>query len=360
MKICFITYDINLVGGIERVISLLGRQFTESYGWEVDVLSLYSDQTQTFFPTSENVHVIHGHCGNDFKTARKFLTSFLHSQGSGYDFLFTFHLYLAGELARQIHCLPKTTHWIATEHNSISYYKLKRKLLNLVMYRPACRLVTLADNYAAFYRKYGLKNVTVIPNAVSIETDQSTDFSSKTILGIGRMVDIKRFDLLLEAFALIAKKHPDWKLRFLGEGETLPSLQTRAVELGISDQVEFPGFCKDVRAELLKASIFSMTTQNGAECFPMAALEAMECGVPLVSFDMYALREIAGDSACMAFAPFGDLEGLAAELDRVMSDPELLHRMGQAAKERAAWFHLDHIGSFWKELLEGIAGKETL
>lgn len=354
MKICFLTYDVNAVGGIERVISVLSHAFTQSFGWNLDIVSVYTDQTKPFFPIDPKVRIIHGHCDNDFSKAQGFVKDYFLNSGENYDFIFTFHLYLAREMARLIRQLPKSCHWIATEHNAIAYYRLKRKLFNLILYRPACRLVLLAKRYEDYYRRFGYRNTCVIHNAVSFESRLSTDFSRKTILAIGRLDPVKRFDLLIEAFSLIASGHPDWKLRILGDGTELSALKEKASSLGISDQVEFPGFCNDIRSELLKGSIFSMSTQNGAECFPMAALEAMECGVPVVSFDMYALREIAGNAECMAFAPFGDCEKLAGELDRVMSDPELITRMGQEAKQRAADFHVEKIAASWKELLESI------
>ncbi|MDD7739007.1 MAG: glycosyltransferase family 4 protein [Fusicatenibacter sp.] len=353
MKICFITYDVNQVGGIERVIAILSRYFTETFSWNVDILSLYSEETSAFFTLSEKVRVIHGK-RNGLKEGKKFVKEYLLRSGNSYDYIFTFHLYLAQLMAVLMPRLAKSVKWIATEHNSVYYYTWKRKLLNLLMYRKADRLVVLTEECASYYRKHGIKNTAVLPNAVSFEIPEQSRLDQKRIVAVGRMERVKGYDLLLEAFAQIAGQYPGWKLRLIGDGVTRESLEKQAKELGIADRTEFAGYQKNVKEQLLEASFLVMPSRNGYEGFPMTALEALECGVPIVAFEMFQLREMAGTSDSMAFVEYGNVPELAKAMGDLMERREKLTAMGKEAKKRAAYYHSSHIGEMWKELLLGI------
>ena len=91
-------------------------------------------------------------------------------------------------------------------------------------------------------RLKGIKAIYVIPNPVSpihngSEQASSHHGSSHTIVAMGRLVRVKGFDLLIEAFGRCAAKHSDWSLVVLGEGPERASLQTFAADLGIADRV---------------------------------------------------------------------------------------------------------------------------
>ncbi|MGN0314231.1 MAG: glycosyltransferase [Fusicatenibacter sp.] len=351
MKICFITYDINQVGGIERVIAILSRYFTETFLWETDILSLYSEETKAFFSLGEKVRVIHGN-RSGLKEGKKLIREYLLQSGKSYDYIFTFHLYLAETMAVLIPRLGKNTKWIATEHNSVYYYTWKRKLVNLLMYRRADHLVVLTEACASYYKRHGVKRTLVIPNAVSFEIPESSCLDKKRIVAIGRMEYVKGYDMLLEAFSQIAGTHPDWRLRLIGDGVTRESLEKQARELNISDVTEFAGYQKNVKEQLLEASFLVMPSRNGYEGFPMTALEALECGVPIVAYEMFQLREMAGDSDSMKFVEYCNVTELARAMEDLMDHPEKLKFMGREAKERAAYYHSSHIGEMWKELLQ--------
>ena len=84
----------------------------------------------------------------------------------------------------------------------------------------------------------------------------------------------------------------------------------------------------------------------------MTALEVMECGVPIVAYEMFQLREMAGDSHAVRFAEYGNPYELSRAMDELMADQSLCSYMGQEAKKRASFYHADSIGALWKKLLE--------
>lgn len=149
------------------------------------------------------------------------------------------------------------------------------------------------SNYAVFqtdgarkcFPKVKENNCTVIPNPIHIPRECWDDLtSSNYIISVGRLnICQKRQDLLLRAFKDIHEKRQDYRLLFVGGGDDLNALQLLAIELGISESVEFYGFTKDVKSVLLKSKIFVMTSDF--EGMPNSLMEAMAVGMPSISTD---------------------------------------------------------------------------
>lgn len=105
---------------------------------------------------------------------------------------------------------------------------------------------------------------------------------------------MKRYDLLIEAFALVAAAHPDWRLRIYGKGEEQARLRQLIEDLGLSDHAFLMGAAAPMEAEWVKGSIGA--TAANFEPFGMTIVEAMRCGLPVVSTDCpYGPGEIIED-----------------------------------------------------------------
>lgn len=354
MKLCLITYDMNLVGGIEQVISTLSSQFAGSFGWNIDILSLNSTKQDTFFLLSEKVRILHGKAKN-IEEGKQVMRTYLLGGEKKYDVILTFHLFIGDEMARIAGKLPTGTKWVATEHNSVSYYTWKRKLINYLVYRRADALVVLSEVSASFYRKKGFRHVTVIPNAVSFETEEVSPLDQKQMLAVGRMEPVKGYEKLIQSFLLAAEQEKAWKLRMVGDGSLKEKLEQQAGGLKAKDRIEFPGYRKNIRDELMKSSLLVISSEH--ECFPVIALEAMECGVPILSFAIPEICEMDGNSGAMAFVEQGNVEKMAEKMVELMQNPHLLQEMGCAAKARAAAYHRDGIGERWKTFLTELCSR---
>ena len=89
----------------------------------------------------------------------------------------------------------------------------------------------------------------------------------------------------------------------------------------------------------------------------MIALEAMECGVPILSFAIPEIEEMDGKSGAMAFVEQGSIEKMAEKMVELMQNPPLLQKMGRAAKARAAAYHRDGIGERWNAFFSELCGR---
>jgi glycosyltransferase involved in cell wall biosynthesis len=204
-----------------------------------------------------------------------------------------------------------------------------------------------------FVRQAG--RVHVIPNPIALPADNSNAVPShlpggRLVVSLGRLIPSKGFDRLLRAFAPCAAKHAGWSLVIFGEGDERRNLAMLAAELKIAPRVYLPGLTPNPMASLQRADLFVMSSHY--EGFPMALLEAMACGVPVVSFDCpTGPRQIIRNGVDGVLVPPGDLEALAAAMDRLMSDEAERRRLGARAKEVVERFGLERVMEMWAPLL---------
>jgi N-acetyl-alpha-D-glucosaminyl L-malate synthase BshA len=132
------------------------------------------------------------------------------------------------------------------------------------------------------------------------------------------------------------------KLLMVGDGPDRAPAEALARELGVWGEVRFIGKQEPVEEILSIADLFLMP--SGSETFGLAALEAMACGVPVVSSDIGGLPELNVDGVTGALRPLGDVEGMTAAARRILTNASLHERMAAAARQRAVEvFDIDRI-----------------
>jgi len=216
-------------------------------------------------------------------------------------------------------------------------------------YKKLDAFVVLTEGARADYDELLKQKVklAVIPNSAR-DLGDPPNLDTKRVLAAGRLTRQKGFDLLLPAWAQVEAKHPDWELKICGEGGWRDRLEAQVSEHDLKN-VQMPGNCDDMAAEMSNASIFALSSRF--EGFPLILAEAMNKGMAPVAFDCPTgpadmIRE--GENGLIV--PLGDVDGLAAALLRMIEDDELRHRCGLAALETGRNFTMDAIGPMWDEL----------
>ena len=148
---------------------------------------------------------------------------------------------------------------------------------------------------------------------------------------VGRVVPIKRVDVLLRALALARDAGP-LRLLVVGDGEIRPRLQELSRELGIADRVRFLGYRRDLTTIASAADIAVLTSAN--EGTPVSLIEAAAAGCPAVATRVGGVPEVVTPDTGLLVPP-DDPEAAAAALRRLGSDGDLRARLGEAARERA-------------------------
>ncbi|WP_331740802.1 glycosyltransferase family 4 protein (plasmid) [Streptomyces sp. NBC_00015] len=226
---------------------------------------------------------------------------------------------------------------VGQEHLTLGNHspRLRNVLRRVYPRLDAITPVTEADANA-YRRRMRLPGVLVqaLPNSVPDPVLPPSDGRERVILAAGRMVPVKRFDLLIEAFAAVAAERPDWTLRIYGKGEELQRLRGLIDRLGLYNNVFLMGAVTPMEAEWVKGSI-GVATSN-FEPFGMTIVEAMRCGLPVVSTDCaYGPGEIITPGEDGRLVPVGDRDALSAALLDLVRDDELRRRMGRTARENS-------------------------
>lgn len=149
---------------------------------------------------------------------------------------------------------------------------------------------------------------------------------------VGRIVPIKRLDLLLDALALACRSAPRLALAIAGDGESRSALEARAAALGIAGSVRFLGYRRELDQLFGAADLAVLSSDN--EGTPVSLIEAAAAGLPSVATDVGGVSEAVGPDSGLLVPP-GDAPALAAALVRLAADREARVRQGEAARRLA-------------------------
>jgi glycosyltransferase involved in cell wall biosynthesis len=190
-----------------------------------------------------------------------------------------------------------------------------------------------------------------IPNALPRLDDGIADGRAKVVAAAGRLTSQKGFDLLVAAFAPVARRHPDWRLRIYGSGRERKPLERLIGEHGLGEQVALMGPARRLGAELAKASVFALSSRF--EGFGIVIVEAMSKGLAVVSFDCpRGPAEIIEHDRDGLLVPAGDVNAFTRALLALIEDEPRRRRLAAAALEKARDDDGAAVGALWDALLE--------
>jgi glycosyltransferase involved in cell wall biosynthesis len=229
----------------------------------------------------------------------------------------------------------------AATRGSSRYRRVKR------YFAGADLLLALTGADADAWAFDDMSNAAAMPNPVHVTPASFSPRTEPVVVRLGRLSFEKGQDMLLEAWAEVASRHPSWRLRLYGTGPEEDALRRRASELGLDASVEFPGATSDLESALTGASVFALSSRE--EGFPMAIIEAMAYGLPTVAFDCApGVRELLTDGHDGLIVTPGNTVEFAAALDRLMDDEGLRDSLGEAARESVRRYAPDAIIDRWE------------
>ncbi|MFQ6196769.1 glycosyltransferase family 4 protein [Streptomyces sp. NPDC000405] len=217
---------------------------------------------------------------------------------------------------------------------------------------------TVSEADAVTHREQlpGIKTkIVCIPNGCPPSEVEPADPESKLVVAAGRLIPVKRYDLLINAWAAVAEAHPDWKLRLYGRGPEQAKLRAQIDRLGLNESLTLMGAHSPIETEWAKGSIAAVTSRE--ESFGMTIVEAMGCGVPVVATDCpHGPGEIISDGEDGLLVPVGDSDAIAKGLIKLIEDDELRRTMGAAARVSARRYAPERIADAYLELIDDLGG----
>ncbi len=156
------------------------------------------------------------------------------------------------------------------------------------------------------------------------------------VVAVGRLVEKKGFDVLLEACAILARGKTDFECVIVGDGDQGEALRQQADRLRLGRFVRFVGAAprhevlRQLREATVLAAPFVTAADGNRDALPTVVLEAMALGVPVVASPVGGVPEMITHGIEGLLVPEGDVKALAAATRRLLRDPELGARMGEA------------------------------
>ena len=221
--------------------------------------------------------------------------------------------------------------------------------------------VALTSQSADWLRAHtSARHVAAIPNAIALPVADGAPRlppadtvapQRRILLAVGQFARYKGFDRLLDAFAQLAPRHPDWDLVILGEGRQRPALEAQAARLGLDGRAHLPGHAGNVADWYRAAGAFVLSSRW--EGWGMVLVEAMAHGCAVLSVDCdTGPRDIIRDGEDGLLVAQNDPAALVAGLDRLLGDAALRMRLGGRAVEVVERFSPQRIRARWQALFD--------
>lgn len=178
----------------------------------------------------------------------------------------------------------------------------------------------------------------------------------KIVLTVGRLVKLKGFHHLIDIWNIVSKKHNDWKLVIVGEGEQKENLINKIQNYKLKN-IEMPGATQNIEQYYLKASICVSTSDM--EGLPMMMIEAQSFGLPIVSFDYETgPKEIISEGKDGFIIKGKSQEeknnNMAEALDKLMNDKLMRETFSVHAKKMSTRFEISSITNTWLKVIEQV------
>jgi N-acetyl-alpha-D-glucosaminyl L-malate synthase BshA len=217
------------------------------------------------------------------------------------------------------------------------------------------------DTYANFHIE---KPIFVIPNFIDFSrfVKQKKEHFKKAIAPQGEKIlvhtsnfrKVKRVEDVIKIFAIVSKKVA-CKLLLIGDGPERTNIELLSREMGVDDRVTFLGKQEQIEEILSVCDLFILTSET--ESFGLAALEAMACEVPVISTNTGGIPEVNVEGVTGYLSNIGDVEDMAKNALKLLSNEELLLTFKANALTKAKEFQLDKILPMYEKVYESLLNK---
>lgn len=362
MKITFVTATLTS-GGSERVMSIVANKMQER-GYEVEIICLNDEIV--FYPINEGIRITHVEVEAGTKSLPKKLWWFRkYIQKTQPDVVIAFmvSVYTVTLLALIGVDIPV----ISSVRNDPAYSNLRKKITRKILLPRSAHVVVQTQQIKQFFSKNIQKKTMVIYNPVNervFETSYDNDDDNDNpglkikderfnrIISVGRLYPQKDQKTMIEAFAKVSEKHPDWKLIIFGEGPERGALELLVERLKVKDKVSLPGKSENIIDELKKSKIFCLSSIY--EGMSNALVEAICVGLPIVTTRVSGTEELIENGVNGFVVNVGDKDSMAKALIKIIEDETLQNQFAEKNKAQAIKFETNTIVDQWEDLVNSV------
>lgn len=381
MKIVICTPGLYISGGTEKVITDKANYLSIVFGYEVIILCYQGKEK--FFKLDpkvkvKNLSINYDEINNEesfilkkfkfyFKLNRhkKIFKKFLQKEKpdiiTAWDNLSSYICLNSKTKCKKIlECHVDKSNFLGKERDKFLFrildkYRKRKRELNILKWDKF--IVLTEEGKEEWIRERNINNIKIIPNSLPFYPDEISSCKNKTIISVGRLVEQKGYNDLIEVWNKLFQKYPDWKLEIYGEGPLKKELQEKIDTLGMTSSLLLKGVDKNIMDKYLKSSIYVMSSRY--EGFGMVLVEAMACGLPVISFDCpCGPKDIIKDGEDGFLIRNRDLNEMANKLEFLIQNEEKRKNMGKKAHQNIARYSKDKVMLQWKNLFEELVDKK--
>ncbi|UKM63955.1 glycosyltransferase family 4 protein [Flavobacteriaceae bacterium GSB9] len=370
MKIVFIIDQLYLHGGIERVLSIKANYFSSIKENTVHIITTEQKQKEACYNFNsniifkdlginycreksyfnpENLLKVPGHIFKLKKTLNKIKPDIAVVCSHSVDTYFVPFINKIIPKVKEFHY----SKFIEIDKRQNPSSRFKKWFIQFADYVETKydALVVLNPDEASYYNS---NNTKIIPNPLTFYPETVSKLDNPIAIAAGRIAPVKRYDVLIDIWALVHKTNKNWQLYIYGNGEEnfIKNLQMKIDDLELTQHVFLKGPTNHIQEKMLHSSLFLMTSDN--ECFPLVLLEAQACGLPIISFDCpHGPRNIISDENG-SLVNMKDLKVFSKEVLELMSNSNKRIQLGTNARNNANNYSVEKIMPLWKDMFKGL------
>lgn len=353
-KVVFITLDITLVGGVERMLSTLLPFFVEMNDFDVEVISIFKSKSKNYF-NFQNIKIrfltnINFDISTKFNSLKTYLILIskliLFSKRKDTIYVSTFP-----NISMLFLLFKGSNNLIISEHAQFNAHNGFINRLRKLIYKTAKKITLLTVQQYNIFNKFCLtERLFIIPNPIN-HTILSLNRRRDTIITVGRLVPEKGYDIFIEVLKSIKISKPNFKATILGSGPEINNLLNLVFKYDLKDNVEIIENETNVFKFLSKSTVFVVTSFT--ESFGLAMLESLSIGIPVVAFDAGdGPKSLINDSYNGYLVPFGDIRQLEKKiLDVFKLNDDEWSVLSKNAIKSSEQYYVQNIYSKWKLLI---------
>lgn len=380
MKILYAVERVNLRGGYDRIIIEKANYLAE-HGCEVIICVSSHALSKPFYPISEKVKLVDFDIDFDqqykyslfirayiykklMRRYRKMLSNLLvieHADivittlGREIDFITEINdgsakvgeSHIAKDYVRNLHLMEQR----GFIYRIIAKY-WRKKIDHKV--KKLAALVLLTQHDANSWD--GLAKTVVIPNSLPFYPPHGSSCENKQVIFVGRLNEQKGLEYLVDTWMKVNQKHPDWVLHVFGDGEQKQLLLQMIKEAGLECAIIVNQPTPMIMEMYLESSIFLLTSRF--EGFGMVIIEAMICGLPVVSFDCpWGPADIIRDGEDGFLVEYLNTDEAAQRVCQLIESAMLRKNMGVKARLNVQRYNRDVVMKQWIDLFKSLRYK---
>ena len=369
--IYIIEENIDRMGGVERIVSILANYFINKNS--VKVVSMYSNNNGSFFEYNKNIYkeYLYKKCNsrNKFVNKANFIFKLRKKIKDFCSNLKDSDIIIFGRVSVAIKFLPyikiNATIIVRDAINIHNHSKIVKIRMQKYFPTKVKTFIVSSNESLNEYRKFfGKKdlNMTKIYNPIGIIPKVQYNYNNKIIISVGRYDYQKGFENLIKAFKLVSNEYPEWNLKIIGDGPLKIEYENLIKKMQLSEKVELLHSSKNIENILCKSSIFVMTSRF--EGYANALVEALACGIPSISYNwLTGVDEILNDNNGIivelkdrknyykGIDNFEDIKKLSQAIIKLIDNPDACNRKSEFARQIVESRNVNTILSKWEREL---------